>query len=128
MLVKHFYRESCLTSIFTSCTEYIIKLTTLYYILSKTGYSMKSFWYNDNRKNVCGIRIRELRKAKHLTQAQLAIKAQLEGYDKITETAIVKLERGTRFVADYEVKIFARILDTTVEYLLSDPQTESLQA
>ena len=128
MLVKQFYRESCLTSIFTSCTEYIIKLTTLYYILSKTGYSMKSFWYNDNRKNVCGIRIRELRKAKHLTQAQLAIKAQLEGYDKITETAIVKLERGTRFVADYEVKIFARILDTTVEYLLSDPQTESLQA
>ena len=128
MLVKHFYRKSCLTSIFTSCTEYIIKLTTLYYILSKTGYSMKSFWYNDNRKNVCGIRIRELRKAKHLTQAQLAIKAQLEGYDKITETAIVKLERGSRFVADYEVKIFARILDTTVEYLLSDPQTESLQA
>lgn len=88
---------------------------------------MKSFWYNDKRKNVCGIRIRELRKAKHLTQAQLAIRAQLEGYDKMTETAIVKLERGTRFVADYEVMIFAKILDTTVEYLLSEPQPESNQ-
>ena len=89
---------------------------------------MKSFWYNEKRKNVCGIRIRELRKAKHLTQAQLAIKAQLEGYDFITETAIVKLELGTRFVPDYEVSIFAQILDTTVDDLLTgknDPKMEN---
>ena len=26
---------------------------------------MKAFWYNDDRKNVCGIKIRELRKEKH---------------------------------------------------------------
>ena len=80
---------------------------------------MKSFWYNETRKNVCGIRIRELRIAKNMTQAQLAIKAQLEGYESITETAIVKLELGTRFVADYEVSIFAKILGTSVEDLLS---------
>lgn len=80
---------------------------------------MKSFWYNETRKNVCGLRIRELRLAKNMTQAQLAIKAQLEGYESITETAIVKLELGTRFVADYEVSIFAKILGTSVEDLLS---------
>ena len=80
---------------------------------------MKSFWYNETRKNVCGLRIRELRIAKNMTQAQLAIKAQLEGYESITETAIVKLELGTRFVADYEVSIFAKILGTSVEDLLS---------
>lgn len=79
---------------------------------------MKSFWYNEKRKNACGIRIRELRKAKQMTQAQLAIKAQLEGYDSITETAIVKIELGTRFVPDYEVMIFAKILDTTMEDLM----------
>lgn len=79
---------------------------------------MKSFWYNEKRKNACGIRIRGLRKSKQMTQAQLAIKAQLEGYDFITETAIVKIELGTRFVPDYEVMIFAKILDTTMEDLM----------
>ena len=79
---------------------------------------MKSFWYNEKRKNVCGIRIRELRKSQGLTQNQLAIRAQLLGYDFITETAIVKLERGSRFIPDYEVSIYAKILGTTSEYLL----------
>ena len=79
---------------------------------------MKSFWYNEKRKNVCGIRIRELRKSQGLTQNQLAIRAQLLGYDFITETAIVKLERGSRFIPDYEVSIYAKILGTTPEYLL----------
>ena len=79
---------------------------------------MKAFWYDENRKNVCGIRIRELRKQQHMTQKQLAIKAQLAGYDFITETAIIKLELGTRFIPDYEVSIFAQLLGTTADELL----------
>lgn len=79
---------------------------------------MKAFWYNEERKNVCGIRIRELRKERHLTQKQLAIKAQLAGYDFITETAIIKLERGTRFIPDYEVSVFAELFNTTADDLL----------
>lgn len=79
---------------------------------------MKAFWYNDSRKNLCGIRIRELRKKKKITQKKLSIMAQLAGYDFITETAIIKLERGTRFIPDYEVSIFAKLLETTPEYLL----------
>ena len=81
---------------------------------------MKAFWYNEERKNVCGIRIRELRKQQHLTQKQLAIKAQLAGYDFITETAIIKLELGTRFSPDYEVSIFAELLQTSAEDLLQN--------
>lgn len=81
---------------------------------------MKAFWYNKNRKNCCGIRIRELRKQQHLTQKQLAIKAQLAGYDFITETAIIKLELGTRFIPDYEVSIFAELLNTTANDLLQN--------
>ena len=73
---------------------------------------MKAFWYNDSRKNLCGIRIRELRKEKKITQKKLSIMAQLAGYDFITETAIIKLERGTRFIPDYEVNIFAKLLET----------------
>ena len=79
---------------------------------------MKAFWYNEYRKNICGIRIRELRKKKKITQKKLSIMAQLAGYDFITETAIIKLERGTRFIPDYEINIFAELLETTPEYLL----------
>lgn len=81
---------------------------------------MKAFWYNEERKNVCGIRIRELRKQQHLTQNQLAIKAQLAGYDFITETAIIKLELGTRFIPDYEISIFAELLQTSTDDLLQN--------
>ena len=86
---------------------------------------MKAFWYNDSRKNVCGIRIRELRKKKKITQKKLSIMVQLEGYDFITETAIIKLERGTRFVPDYEVGIFAQLLETTPEYLLQFHESQT---
>lgn len=79
---------------------------------------MKAFWYNEKRKNICGLRIRELRKKQKLTQRKLSIMAQLAGYDFITETAIIKIEAGSRFVPDYEVSIFAGLLGTTPEYLL----------
>ncbi len=85
---------------------------------------MKAFWYNENRKNCCGIRIRELRKEQHLTQKQLAIKAQLARFDFITETAIIKLELGTRFIPDYEVAIFAKLLETTTDDLLQIKNTQ----
>lgn len=87
---------------------------------------MKAFWYDENRKNVCGLRIRELRKQQHLTQRQLAIKEQLAGYDFITETAIIKLELGTRFIPDYEVSIFAELLGTTTDYLLGLPNKKEV--
>lgn len=79
---------------------------------------MKAFWYNEKRKNICGLRIRELRKQQKLTQKKLAIMAQLAGYSFITETAIIKLESGSRFIPDYEISIFAQLLKTTPEYLL----------
>ncbi|MGN0408321.1 MAG: helix-turn-helix domain-containing protein [Bacteroides sp.] len=85
---------------------------------------MKAFWYDENRKNICGLRIRKLRKEQKLTQKKLAIMAQLAGYDFITETAIIKLELGTRFIPDYEVKIFAQLLGTTPEYLLQYDEDE----
>lgn len=86
---------------------------------------MKAFWYNDKRKNVCGIRIRELRKQKHISIKKLEIMATLAGYDCITQNAITKAELGIRFIPDYEVAIFAELLDTTPEYLLNyDPKIQ----
>lgn len=80
---------------------------------------MKAFWYNADRKNLCGLKIRELRKKKKISAKQLEIMANLAGYDFITQNAIVKAELGIRFIPDYEVAIFAELLDTTPEYLLS---------
>lgn len=80
---------------------------------------MKAFWYNSERKNVCGIRIKELRKEKKSSTKQLEIMANLAGYDFITQNAITKAELGIRFIPDYEVAIFAELPDTTPAYLLN---------
>ena len=45
--------------------------------------------------------------------------ANLAGYEFITQNAITKAELGIRFIPDYEVAIFAELLDTTPEYLLN---------
>ena len=82
------------------------------------GALVKAFWYNENRKNVCGIRIRELRKEKKLSCKDLEIKAVLSGYEFLTQNTITKIELGIRFVPDYEVAILAELLNTTVEDLL----------
>ena len=84
---------------------------------------MKAFWYNEERKNLCGIQIRNLRKEKKLSCKDLEIKAALAGYDFLTQNIITKIELGIRFVPDYEVAIFAELLDTTVEALLA-PQAD----
>lgn len=86
---------------------------------------MKAFWYNQDRKNVCGIKIRELRKQQHLSAKELEVMATLAGYETITQNVITKIELGIRFVADYEVAIFAELLNTTPEYLLGYTVDES---
>lgn len=83
---------------------------------------MKAFWYNDTRKNVCGLRIRELRKEKNLSCKDLEVKAGLLGYDFITQNIITKIELGIRFVPDYEVAIFAELLQTSVDDLICTKQ------
>lgn len=79
---------------------------------------MKAFWYNDTRKNICGLKIRELRKQKKITIKKLSILAELAGYDYITPNVITKVELGIRFIPDYEVSVFAELLNTTPEDLL----------
>lgn len=80
---------------------------------------MKTFWYNEERKNVCGLRIREIRQQQGLTIQKLSVMAQLAGYESITPSAISKVEHGIRFIPDYEVPIFAELLKTSPEDLLT---------
>lgn len=86
---------------------------------------MKAFWYSQDRKNVCGIKIRELRKQKRISTKKLEIMANLAGYDSLTQNVITKIELGIRFVPDYEVAIFAELLETTPEHLLGYTENKS---
>ncbi|MBQ9757334.1 MAG: helix-turn-helix transcriptional regulator [Clostridia bacterium] len=78
---------------------------------------MKIYDYN-GRKNICGERIHEARCKIRLTQAELAAKLQVAGIT-LERDSISRIEIGTRFVADYELKEIAKILNVTVGWLLN---------
>ena len=52
-----------------------------------------------------------------MSQADLAAKMQLEGI-QMAQDSISRVEIGTRFVPDYELPLYAKILDVSVEWLL----------
>ncbi len=81
---------------------------------------MKIYDYN-GKKNICGEKIRQARAKKRLTQDNLAAKMQIEGII-IERDSISRIELGTRFVPDYEIPIFARVLNVSIEWLLTSDE------
>lgn len=77
---------------------------------------MKIYDYN-GKKNVCGNRIHEARCKLRLTQSDLAAQLQIAGII-IERDSISRIEIGTRFVADYELRELAKILKVSVDWLL----------
>ena len=77
---------------------------------------MKIYDYN-GKKNVCGDRVHEARCKHRLTQSDLAAKLQVAGI-VIERDSISRIEIGTRFVADYELRELSRILNVSVPWLL----------
>lgn len=77
---------------------------------------MKIYDYN-GKKNISGDRIREARLKKRLSQSDLAAKMQVEGI-VIERDSISRVEIGTRFIPDYELPVYARVLDVSVAWLL----------
>lgn len=71
----------------------------------------------DGRKNISGERIREARIKARLSQGELAARIQLEGI-VIERDSISRIEIGTRFIPDYEIPIFARVLGVSALWLL----------
>ena len=76
---------------------------------------MKIYDYN-GKKNLCGNRIREARLRQRLSQYDLAARLQTQGI-LIEQDSISRIEIGTRFVADYEVKVLAKVLNVPLEWL-----------
>ena len=77
---------------------------------------MKIYDFN-GKKNICGDRIREARQKRRMSQSDLAAKMQLAGI-VIGRDSISRIEIGTRFVPDYELPIYAEVLQVSVAWLL----------
>jgi len=72
---------------------------------------MKIYWSGES-KNIIGTKIRSLRKERGLTQKQVATQMQLAGLD-MTELTVLRIENGSRFVPDYEVKALAKFFQVS---------------
>lgn len=77
---------------------------------------MKIYDYN-GKKNISGERIREARLKLRLSQSELAERVQVEGVI-MERDSISRVEIGTRFVPDYEIPVFARVLGVSPLWLL----------
>ena len=77
---------------------------------------MKIYDYN-GKKNICGDRVHEARCKLRLTQSDLAAQLQIAGII-IERDSISRIEIGTRFVADYELRELSKILKVSVNWLL----------
>jgi len=77
---------------------------------------LKIYCFGD-RKNISGERIREARLKLRLTQTDLAARLQVEGVI-MERDSLSRVEIGTRFVPDYEIPVFARVLGVSVLWLL----------
>jgi len=77
---------------------------------------MKIYDYN-GKKNVCGDRVHEARCRLRMTQSDLAARLQINGII-MERDSVSRIGIGTRFVADYELRELAGILNVSVARLL----------
>lgn len=71
--------------------------------------------------NICGQRIKNIRQSlQHKTsQRTFAEMLQMEGLD-VDKNTIQRIEAGTRFVTDIELKIICKVLNVPYKDLLGD--------
>ena len=76
---------------------------------------MKIYW-DGKIKNLIGPQVKQLRKAKKLSQKELAEKLQLLGYD-FNDLTILRIEQQTRFVSDIELLALVTFFDVDLKEL-----------
>ena len=67
----------------------------------------------DNRLNIAGKNIKQIRKEKKITQEELCARMQIMGF-KLSRSDISKLENGKRFINDIEIVGFADALKVSI--------------
>lgn len=79
---------------------------------------MNIYWFGD-RKNIIGEKVRVLRLEKGITQNALAAQLQLAGLE-CSPLTVLRIENGTCFVPDYEVKALSQLLGVPYSTLLDE--------
>ena len=74
---------------------------------------------DDGSNNICGEKVKRYRQAmpQKTSQRKLADLLQVEGLD-LDKNAIQRIEAGTRFVTDIEIKTIAKVLGVSYQDLL----------
>lgn len=78
---------------------------------------------SDGSNNFCGKQVAKYRKEMGKSQRQLADALQLIGLD-VDKNAIQRIEAGKRFVTDIELAYLAKVLNVSLDVLLSDFRPE----
>ena len=81
------------------------------------GGGKEKIYDDDGKKNISGDRIRQARVVQRMRQEDLAAKLQIAGVN-MERDSISRIEIGTRFVSDFELKVFAKVLGVSVLWLL----------
>ena len=69
-------------------------------------------------KNISGTRIREARKGKELLLVDVVAALNVDYDIKLDTSALGRIERHQRSIADYELVALSKILDVTLEWLV----------
>lgn len=77
---------------------------------------MKIYFY-EGKANLIGPQVKVARKKRGYSQEDLAIRMQLNNIE-ISQKVISRIEKQERFVTDYELIIFSRVLNVSLEWLL----------
>lgn len=72
--------------------------------------------------NICADRVRLGRALQQppITQEELAMKIQLLGFEDMTKLIISRIEKNQRHVCDAELRILAKALNVSMEWLVGD--------
>jgi len=70
-------------------------------------------------KNIVGSQVRLARKQLKMTQDELAVRLQLDGWD-VSRSGVAKIEIGIRQVTDVEVVRLAKALHVSVGWLFGE--------
>lgn len=70
----------------------------------------------EGKANIVGPKIKQLRISQKMTQEELAIKMQLENIE-LSQKVISRIEKQERFVADYELLTFCKVLKVDMKEL-----------
>ena len=87
---------------------------------------MKKFNKYNDRFNIIGSKIKDIRKKEKITQEDLCARMQVLGY-QISRSDISKIENCNKFIADFEVLGFAKALKKSILdlYDLSENEKET---